>query len=104
MGYLVEYTDVLHRSDLINPFCDMRIGEDNLVLMFSMDGAQLYTQKQSACWIYIWVLFNLTPDRWYKKKHIFIGSFIPGPNNPKNTDSYLFPGLYHLAALQMKGL
>ena len=103
-GYLAEYTDVLHGSNLIDAFRDMRIGEDDLVLMFSMDGAQLYTQKQSACWIYIWVLFNLSPDRQYKKKHVFIGGFIPRPNNPKNTDSYLFPGLYHLAMLQMEGL
>jgi len=103
-GYLGEYSDVLHGTDLIEAFCDVHIGEDDLVLMFSMDGAQLYAQKQSACWIYIWVLFNLAPDRQYKKKHVFIGGFIPGPNNPKNTDSFLFPGLYHLTALQTEGL
>jgi hypothetical protein len=33
-----------------------------------------------------------------------LGGFIPGPNNPKNIDSFLFPGLYHLAALQNEGL
>jgi len=98
-GYLGKYSDALHGTDLIEAFHNMCIGEDNLMLMFSMDGAQLYAQKQSACWIYIWVLFNLTPDRWYKKKHIFIGGFILGPNNPKNTDSFLFLGLYHLATL-----
>jgi hypothetical protein len=103
-GYLGEYSDVLHRTNLIEAFHNTHIREDDLVLMFSMDGAQLYAQKQSACWIYIWVLFNLASDRWYKKKHVFIGGFILGPNNPKNTDSFLFPRLYHLAALQMEGL
>jgi len=103
-GYLGEYSDVLHGTDLIEAFRDTCIGEDNLMLMFSMDEAQLYAQKQSSCWIYIWVLFNLTPDRRYKKKHIFIGGFIPRPNNPKNTDSFLFLGLYHLAVLQAEGL
>jgi hypothetical protein len=49
MGYLREYSDVLYRTDLIEAFHDMRIGEDDLVLMFSIDGAQLYAQKQSAC-------------------------------------------------------
>ena len=39
MGYLVEYTDVLHGSDLIDAFRDTCIGEDDLMLMFSMDGA-----------------------------------------------------------------
>ena len=72
--------------------------------MFSIDGAQLYAKKASACWIYIWVLFNLSPDRRYKKKHVFIGGFIPGPNNPKNLDSFLFPGLAHLSAIQKEGL
>jgi hypothetical protein len=104
MGYLGKYSDVLYRTDLIEAFRDTRIREDDLVLMFSTDGAQLYAQKQSSCWIYIWVLFNLAPDRWYKKKHIFIGGFIPRPNNPKNTDLFLFPGLYHLAVLQVEGL
>ena len=42
MGYLREYSDILHGTDLIEAFHDICIGEDNLMLMFSMDGAQLY--------------------------------------------------------------
>jgi hypothetical protein len=103
-GFLDEYSDVLHGSDLIDAFHDGRISENDLVLMFLVDGAQLYAKKASACWIYIWVLFNLSPDRHYKKKHVFIGRFIPRPNNPKNLDSFLFPGLAHLAAIQKEGL
>jgi hypothetical protein len=71
--------------------------------MFLIDGAQLYVMKALACWIYIWVLLNLSPAQHYKKSHILIGVFIPGPNNPKNIDSFLFPGLQHLVALQRKG-
>src|SRR6266702_576407 len=103
-GFLKVYGDVLHGSEIIEAFQDGHIGEDNIVLMFSIDGAQLYAKKASACWIYIWVLFNLSPDLRYKKKHVFIGGFIPGPKNPKNTDSFLLPGLYHLRALQKEGL
>ena len=99
-----KYSDVLHGSDLVEAFHDGRITEDDIVLMFSVDGAQLYAKKASACWIYIWVLFNISPDRRYKKKHVFIGGFIPGPNNPKNLDSFLFPGLAHLSAIQKEGL
>ena len=99
-----EYNDVLHGKDLIEAFRDGRIGEDDIVLMFSIDGAQLYAKKVSACWIYIWVLFNLAPERRYKKKHVLIGGFIPGPNNPKNLDSFLFLGLQHLHALQRERL
>ena len=103
-GKLLEYTDVLHGMDLIEAFQDGRIGKDDIVLMFSIDGAQLYAKKASGCWIYIWVLLNLAPDRRYKKKHVLIGGFIPGPNNPKNTDSFLFPGLHHLCSLQKEKL
>lgn len=102
--YLSEYSDVLHGTDLIEAFEDGRIGADDIVLMFSIDGAQLYAMKASACWIYIWVLLNLPPTLRYKKDHVFIGGFIPGPNNPKNLDSFLFPGLQHLVALQKEGL
>ena len=103
-GCLDEYSDVLHRLDLTNVFEDGRIRENDIVLMFSIDGAQLYAKKASACWIYIWVLFNLSLDRRYKKKHVFIGGFIPGPNNPKNLDSFMFPGVSHLTAIQREGL
>jgi Transposase family tnp2 len=101
---LEEYSDILHSSDLIEAFQDGRIGEDNIVLMFSINGAQLYVKKASTCWIYIWVLMNLAPDRCYKKEHVFIRGFIPRPNNPKNIDSFLFPGLQHLVALQKEQL
>jgi hypothetical protein len=103
-GFLEEYSDVLHGRDLIGAFRDGRIGEDDIALLFSIDGAQLYAKKASACWIYIWVLLNLSPARCYKKKHVFIGGFIPGPNNPKNIDSFLFPGLQHLVGLQREKL
>ena len=103
-GYLDEYSDVLHGTDLIQAFREGHIGEDDIALLFSIDGAQLYAKKASACWIYIWVLLNLSPARRYKKKHVLIGGFIPGPNNPKNTDSFLFPGLQHLVGLQKEKL
>jgi hypothetical protein len=80
------------------------IKENDMVLMFSMDGAQLYSNKASDCWIYIWILFDYIPGTRYKKKRVLIGGFIPGPNKPKHADSFTFPGLHHLAALQREGL
>jgi len=61
-------------------------------------------EKKSDCWIYIWVILNLSPDLRYEKKYIIPGGFIPGPNNPKDIDSFIFPGLYHVCALQNEGL
>jgi len=50
------------------------------------------------------VIHNLPPDVRYKKRYVIPGGFVPGPNKPKNIDSFVFPGLYHLAALQNEGL
>jgi len=66
--------------------------------MLSLNGAQLYEHKASDCWIYIWVIFDHAPHLQYKKKHVLPGGFIPG--KPKIVDSFLFPGLHHVSALQ----
>ena len=75
-----------------------------MCLMFSIDGAQLYTLKVSDCWIYIWIVLERAPDQRYKKKYVLPGGFIPGPNKPKNLDSFIYPGMYHVAAVMMEGL
>ena len=90
-GWLDEYSDVLHSTDFIGTFQDGHIGEDDIVLMFLIDSAQLNVMKASACWIYIWVLLNLPPVLRYKKDYVFIRGFIPGPKNSKNLNSFLFP-------------
>lgn len=90
-----EYIDVIQRGDL---------KPDDICLMLSVDGAQLYEHKHSDCWIYIWVILNLAPQTRYKKKHILIGGVFPGPNKPKNVDSFVFPGLHHVSALMQEGL
>ena len=72
--------------------------------MVSLDGAQLYEDKESDCWLYIWIVINLPPDKRYRKTHVLPGGFIPGPNKPKNPDSFMVVGLHHLAALQREGL
>lgn len=103
-GYIQEYSDIYHGREYLEAVARGDISTDDMVLMYSMDGAQLYQDKTSDCWIYIWVIFDLPPELRYKKKHVLPGGFIPGPNNPKNTDSFFFPGFYHLAALQKEGL
>jgi hypothetical protein len=101
---LESWDDVLCGRDYLEAVLDGTISDDDMVLMFSIDGAQLYRMKQSDTWIYIWIIVNYSPDRRYKKVSIRPGSFIPGPNKPGNADSFLFVGLHHLAALQKEGL
>ncbi|TFY59006.1 hypothetical protein EVG20_g7947 [Dentipellis fragilis] len=98
------FDDLYCGRDLQDAINQGHIAPDDTVLLFSIDGAQLYQKKASDCWIYIWIILDLAPDLRYKKANILPGGFIPGPNKPKNLDSFLFPGLHHLAALQKEGL
>lgn len=97
-----SYIDFFDGSDYVEAVMDGRITSDDMVLVLSIDGAQLYRNKVSDCWIYIWVILDHSPDVRYKKKHILPGGFIPG--KPKSVDSFLFPGLHHLSAIQKEGL
>jgi hypothetical protein len=117
MSYRQQVTDtLLNQAELPDILTDYtegddyrlhvvpRLGSHDTVLMFSADGAQLYRNKKSDCWIYIWVVYNLAPGDRYKKRYVLPGGFVPGPNAPKNFDSFFFSGIYHLSALQNEGL
>jgi len=117
MSYRKQITDtLLNQIELPDILTDYTEGGDYLtnvaqdlkshdtVLMFSADGAQLYRNKKSDCWIYIWVIYDLAPGDRYKKRYILPGGFVPGPNAPKNFDLFFFTGIYHLSALQREGL
>jgi hypothetical protein len=98
------YDDVLSGDAYLSAVEDGSIGEHDTVLMFSIDGAQLYKNKKLDCWIYIWILLDLGPDERYKIRNILPGGVIPGPETPDNIESFLFPGLAHVSALQKEGL
>jgi hypothetical protein len=92
-GKVHVYDDFLDRSDYINAVQEGKIKDTDVVLMMSIDGAQLYQCKESDCWIAIWVIFDRSPESRYKKKHVLPGVVIPGPRKPQNLDSFLFPGM-----------
>ena len=75
-----------------------------MLLLLSIDSAQLYQNKASDCWIAIWIILDHVPDIRYKKKAVLSNLVIPGPNKPKNIDSFIFPALHHLVVLQNDGL
>jgi hypothetical protein len=103
-GVIPIYEDFYHGQDYINAVTRGDISAFDTVIVLSIDGAQLYSDKASDCWMFIWTIFNLGPDLRYKKKAVLPGGFIPGPNKPKNVDSYIYPSLHHLSALQHEGL
>jgi len=99
-----DYDDILSGTAYLDAVENGNIKGYNTVLMFSIDGAQLYRDKKSECWIYIWILLELAPDERYKVRNILPGGIIPGPTAPEHLDSFLFPGLAHVSALQQEGL
>ena len=96
--------NLYHGRDYPNAFQSGVISHNDMLIMFSLDGAQLYASKQSDCWFYIWVILNPLPTLCYKKCYVLPGSAIGGPNKLKNIDSFPFPGLYHVSAPQHEGL
>lgn len=101
-GNLSSYDDFYYGSAYLENVRSGKIQDNDIVLMLSIDGAQLYAHKTSDCWIYIWIIMDFSPEERYMKRHVIPGGFIPG--KPKNIDSFLFPGLHHVCALQNEGL
>ena len=98
------FDDIFCGSDYLDAAEKGDIKDQDMVVMLSLDGAQLFRNKKSDCWIYIWIILDLAPDERYKIRNIVPGGIIPGPNHPKNLDSFLFPGLSHVSAIQKEGL
>jgi hypothetical protein len=103
-GNITIYNNIFCGSDYLDEVIMGRIKSSDMVLLFSIDSAQLYQSKASDTWIYIWVVLDHAPDRCYMKKLVLPGGFIPGPKPPKIVDSFLMPGIHHLSAIQNEGL
>ena len=86
------YDNIFCGSGYLEAFKNSDIRDKDMVVVLSIDGAQLIHSKQSNCWMYVWLLLDLVPDKQYKICNILPGGIIPGLGHPKNIDSFLFPG------------
>ncbi|KAJ7259045.1 hypothetical protein C8J57DRAFT_1515746 [Mycena rebaudengoi] len=63
------YRDFFDGRDYLDAVAEGKITIDDMVLVFSIDGAQLYRNKASDCWIYIWLLtaygYGAQLEAWY---------------------------------------
>ena len=101
---LDKYDDTACSQKLLDVWHSGSLSQSDIALQFSIDGAQLQSGLQSEAWVFIWVVHNLPPPMWYKKDFIICGAIVPGPNKPEDLDSFLYPSLCHIAALQHEGL
>ncbi|SJL17328.1 uncharacterized protein ARMOST_20878 [Armillaria ostoyae] len=103
-GRLEMYNDVYCGKEYLDTVRDGRIKNGDTLISMSMDGTQLFRDKSLDCWMFIYLFYNLLPDLRYKKAYVVPGGTVEGPNKPKNIDSFLFPAVYHISALQKEGL
>lgn len=102
-GVIELVDDIVCGTDVLEAVYNKDIGEHDTVLMFSFDGAQIYQNKASDCWISIWIIVSFSPIFRYKKRYILPGSIMPGPNKIKIVDSFNFVGFHHVAAVNKEG-
>ena len=76
--------------------------ERDIALIGSTDGYQIFRQKTDDCWIVMFINANLSPDIRVKKENLLISAIIPGPNQPKDFNSFLRPIINELKLLQGK--
>jgi hypothetical protein len=103
-GMLDFYDNTASGQALLDAWTEGRIKRGNIALQFSIDGAQLRADRPSEAWFFIWVIHNLPPNMRYKKAFVIPGAIVPGPGKPWDIDSFMFPSLYHISALQREGL
>ena len=82
-GLPKHYSNFLDGSQYLEAVNEGLIKEDDIVLMPSLDGAQLFMSKQSNCWICIWVVFDHSLDVCYNKPSVLPAFTILGQILPK---------------------
>jgi len=76
----------LHQQHMDNGFFG---DEHDIALGFSTDGLQLFTVGTYSIWLLLLINLNLPPNQRVKKRNLILCSVIPGPNNPKDIQSFL---------------
>lgn len=70
-----------------------------LALGASTDGFAPFNRRKKTCWPILVFNYNLPPEIRFLMKNILCIGVIPGPNKPKDIDSFLFPLIEELKQL-----
>lgn len=68
----------------------------------SCDGYQIFKQKTDDCWLFLLINNNLHPSLRVKKENLLIPFLIPGPNQPKDFNTFLRPFIDEMKELESK--
>jgi hypothetical protein len=78
-------------------FSDLR----DIALGLSTDGFSPFKRRKKTCWPLLLFNYNLPPEIRFHLKHVLCVGVIPGPNKPKDADSFLWPLVEELLKLEL---
>jgi hypothetical protein len=91
-GKLSSYDDFYSGSDYLENVRSGKIQDNDIVLMLSIDGAQLYAHKASDCWIYLWVIMDLSPNNDIRNGMLFLADLSLVRINQRTSTHFYFQG------------
>lgn len=97
-GKIGDVFDGQHYKDLVKKGHFQE--KQDIALMVSIDGFQIFKQKTDDCWVLLFINTNLPPEQRVKKENLLITTIIPGPKEPKDLNSFLFPAIAELQRLE----
>ncbi|KAH0604134.1 uncharacterized protein H6S33_007165 [Morchella sextelata] len=66
--------------------------DTDIGFMLSTDGVKVFKFRRNfSIWPILLINLNLPPAIRFKHRNMLLIGFIPGPNNPKDIDSFMFP-------------
>ncbi|CAG8682702.1 46280_t:CDS:10 [Gigaspora margarita] len=105
-----------HSNYILNPnkYCDIFDGqlykqllendfikdERDLILTASLDGYQIFQQQRDDNWVIMFINNNIPLEDRVKRENLLIAAIIPGPNCPKNFNSFMRPIIDELKKLE----
>lgn len=72
----------------------------DIALGLATDGFAPFRRRKNTCWPIIIINYNLPPDIRFHLSQILCVGVVPGPKKPKDFDSFLWPLVEELLALQ----
>src|SRR5256714_1827709 len=110
---LYRYEYITNKNDDLDDIFDGKIykelvnknlfnDERDVALTASCDGYQIFKQKTDDCWLFIVINNNLHPSLRVKKENLLVPFIIPGPNQPKDFNTFLRPFINEMKQLESK--
>ena len=96
--------DDIFDGEIYKELLERNLFKDNrdIAITVSCDGYQIFKQKTDDCWAFLIINNNLDPLIRVKKENLLIPFLIPGPNQPKDFNTFLRPFINEMKELEGK--